>query len=80
MSSMRTRGKSTIVWILMGLLLLGLTGFGVTNFSGGTSDIGSVGDTKITVNDYARALRAELNDFPRRRAARSASPRPKASG
>ncbi len=63
MSSMRTRGKSTIVWILMGLLLLGLTGFGVTNFSGGTSDIGSVGDTKITVNDYARALRAELNDF-----------------
>lgn len=63
MKNLRTHGKSTIVWILMGLLLLGLGGFGVTNFSGGTTGVGSVGDTKITANDYARALRSEINAY-----------------
>ncbi|MDO5528399.1 MAG: SurA N-terminal domain-containing protein [Paracoccus sp. (in: a-proteobacteria)] len=60
MSSLRTKGKSTIVWILMGLLLLGLAGFGVTNFAGGDTDIGRVGQTKISGNDYYRALNSEL--------------------
>ncbi|RNF33486.1 peptidylprolyl isomerase [Paracoccus methylarcula] len=60
---MRTKGKSTIVWILMGLLILGLGGFGVTSFSGGSSEIGSVGSTKVTAEDYARALRSELNAY-----------------
>ena len=47
MSSLRTKGKSTIVWILMGLLLLGLGGFGVTSFTGGSSEIGAVGEVQI---------------------------------
>ena len=41
---MRGKGKQTIVWLLMGMLVLGLGGFGVTNFSGGTADVGAVGD------------------------------------
>ena len=45
----------------MGLLILGLGGFGVTNLGGGITRIGSVGDTVLDVNDYARALRAEVN-------------------
>ncbi|HEY9037762.1 MAG TPA: peptidyl-prolyl cis-trans isomerase [Roseovarius sp.] len=53
--------SKSAMWILMGLLVLGLAGFSVTNFSGGISRIGSVGDTEIGVNEYARALRAEVN-------------------
>lgn len=53
--------SKTLVWILMGLLILGLGGFGVTNLSGGVSSIGSVGDTKIDINDYARALQSEMD-------------------
>jgi len=63
---MRGKGKSTIVWLLMGMLVLGLGGFGVTNFSGGTADIGSVGNVEVSSQDYARALRAEMQDFSAR--------------
>ena len=65
MSSLRTKGKSTIVWILMGLLLLGLGGFGVTNFSGGSTEIGSVGATEIDAQSYARVLDNQLTDLAR---------------
>ncbi|MFT4014025.1 MAG: SurA N-terminal domain-containing protein [Paracoccus sp. (in: a-proteobacteria)] len=63
---MRGKGKQTIVWVLMGMLVLGLGGFGVTNFSGGTSDIGAVGEVEISSQDYARALRNEMQDFSAR--------------
>ncbi|SIQ29783.1 peptidyl-prolyl cis-trans isomerase D [Paracoccus thiocyanatus] len=63
---MRGKGKSTIVWLLMGMLVLGLGGFGVTNFSGGSADIGAVGDVEISAQDYARTLRAEMQDFSAR--------------
>ncbi len=49
-----------LVWILMGLLILGLGGFGVTNLSGTQRAIGSVGDAKITVNEYFRGLQSEI--------------------
>ena len=65
MSSLRTKGKSTIVWILMGLLLLGLGGFGVTSFSGGSTEVGAVGATKIDARSYARALQTQLDDLSR---------------
>ncbi|MBK4215932.1 SurA N-terminal domain-containing protein [Paracoccus caeni] len=58
---MRTHGKSTIVWVLMGLMVLGLGGFGVTSFSSGSTAIGSVGDTKVTADEYLRALRNQIN-------------------
>lgn len=61
MSSLRTKGKSTVVWLLMGMLLLGLGGFGITNFSGiGSAAIGAVGDTEIDSDDYLRAVSSEL--------------------
>ena len=63
MSQLRTKGKSTIVWILLGLMILGLGGFGVTSFSGGTTEVGSVGDTKITADEYARALQNEMRNL-----------------
>ena len=60
MANLRAKGKSTIVWILMGLMVLGLGGFGVTSFSGGSTAVGQVGETRVTADEYARALRGEM--------------------
>jgi peptidyl-prolyl cis-trans isomerase D len=48
-------------WILIAMLVAGLGGFGISSFGGQVASIGSVGSQKITANDYARALRTELN-------------------
>jgi peptidyl-prolyl cis-trans isomerase D len=48
------------MWVLMGLLIIGLGGFGVTNLSGHVRSVGSVGDAEIDVNTYARALQSEI--------------------
>ncbi|MFX0540503.1 peptidyl-prolyl cis-trans isomerase [Roseovarius sp. S4756] len=59
---MRSKSISkSAMWVLMGLLILGLGGFGVTNLGGGITRIGTVGDTEITIDEYARALRSEVN-------------------
>ncbi|MGB7323188.1 MAG: SurA N-terminal domain-containing protein, partial [Albidovulum sp.] len=50
-----------IVWILMAMLILGLGGFGASNFSGNARSMGSVGDRDIDVNDYARTLQREIS-------------------
>jgi peptidyl-prolyl cis-trans isomerase D len=50
----------TLVWILMALLVLGLGGFGVANFSGSARSIGSVGDKDISSSAYHRALQDEI--------------------
>lgn len=63
MANLRTKGKSTIVWVLMGMLILGLGGFGVTNFGGSQAEIGRVGDTRITTEEYARALQTQMNAY-----------------
>ena len=59
----KRRGASVMAWVLMAMLVGGLGGFGVTNFGGNITSIGTVGDREIQVNDYARALRQELNAF-----------------
>jgi len=57
------KGKSVVVWVLMGLLILGLGGFGVTNFGGTVRSIATVGDVEVDVNDYARALDREMRNL-----------------
>ncbi len=58
---MKSKGiTKSLVWVLMGLLILGLGGFGVTNLSGTIRSVGSVGEAEIGINDYARALQAEI--------------------
>ena len=44
----------------MGLLILGLGGFGATSLTGTVRTVGTVGDKYISVDDYARALQEEL--------------------
>ncbi|PKP74679.1 MAG: peptidylprolyl isomerase [Alphaproteobacteria bacterium HGW-Alphaproteobacteria-6] len=62
---LRKKRANTVVWILMALLILGLGGFGATNFGGSLRTIGSVGDQEIGLNDYARALNAEIDRVSR---------------
>ena len=48
------------VWIILLLLIVGLTGFGVQNFGGSVKSVGKVGDTEIDINRYARELDQEM--------------------
>ncbi|MCU0903062.1 MAG: SurA N-terminal domain-containing protein [Tabrizicola sp.] len=57
----RSKAQEVAVWTLMGLLILGLGGFGVTSFSGGVTRIATVGDIEVTTDDYARALQTQIN-------------------
>ncbi len=50
----------TLVWILMGLLFVGLGGFGAVNFTGTARDLALVGDKTVTISEYGRALQNEL--------------------
>ncbi|WP_257883647.1 peptidyl-prolyl cis-trans isomerase [Roseobacter insulae] len=52
--------SKTAVWILLGLLILGLGGFGATNLSGTIRTIGSVGDMPVSVDNYGRQLQQEI--------------------
>ncbi|HEY6918125.1 MAG TPA: SurA N-terminal domain-containing protein, partial [Tabrizicola sp.] len=58
----RPRGKAqeVAVWTLMGMLILGLGGFGVTSFTGGKTQVAKVGAIEITTDDYARALQNQV--------------------
>ena len=57
--------SKTAVWILLGLLILGLGGFGATNLSGTIRTVGSVGDKYIDIDDYARTLQQEIQAVSR---------------
>lgn len=57
----KRRGASVMAWVLMAMIVGGLGGFGVENFGGGITAVGSVGDTEITVNEYARGLQQQIN-------------------
>ena len=59
----KRKGASILVWVLLAMLVVGLGGFSITNFGGRVTTIGRVGDREITTQDYATALRAEINAF-----------------
>ena len=50
----------TVVWIIVGLLIVGLAGFGATSFTGSVRTVGKVGNEWISVDDYARELQREM--------------------
>ena len=59
------KGKTgkLLVWVILALLIVGLAGFGATNFGGASRQVGSVGDVDITMDDYARALQQEIQQL-----------------
>ncbi|MBC6442081.1 MAG: SurA N-terminal domain-containing protein [Rhodobacteraceae bacterium] len=58
LKSMRGSGNSRVMWVVIGLLMVGLAGFGIGGLTGGTlRTIGSVGDEPIEITPYATGLR-----------------------
>ncbi|WP_166415813.1 peptidylprolyl isomerase [Cochlodiniinecator piscidefendens] len=60
MSGRTNKASQAAVWVIILLLIVGLGGFGVTNFGGTIRSVGAVGDKEISVDAYARALQQEL--------------------
>jgi len=59
---MAKKGKisNIVVWVILGLLIVGLAGFGTGNFGGTVRNVATVGETEIALNTYGRALRQEM--------------------
>lgn len=66
LNSMRSKKNRTIMYILMALLIAGLTGFGISSFTGGSlRNIGSVGDERISIDAYARQMNQTIQNVSR---------------
>ncbi|WP_170358627.1 peptidyl-prolyl cis-trans isomerase [Ruegeria arenilitoris] len=52
--------SKTFVWILMGLLMLGLAGFGATSLTGTVRTVAQVGNEEVSINQYVRELQREI--------------------
>ena len=59
--SQKSSISNKLVWVLMGLLILSLGGFGITNLGGTINNVGTVDGKPITVTTYARAVQQELD-------------------
>ena len=55
--------SNIVVWIILALLIIGLAGFGATNFGNARQAVASVGTADISMNRYARALDSELRAY-----------------
>lgn len=51
--------SKTFVWILMGMLIVGLAGFGAVNFTSSSSSVAQVGDEEVSIGSYVRELQRE---------------------
>jgi peptidyl-prolyl cis-trans isomerase D len=55
--------SKTFVWILMGMLIVGLAGFGAVNMAGTVRTVAKVGNQTISTDDYYRELQREVRAF-----------------
>ena len=61
---MATKSKNRyFLWIIMGLLTIGLLGFGTGGLNGNIRNIGTVGAKDIPVAQYQRGLRDQMQSF-----------------
>lgn len=63
MGNLKKKTGNAVVWVILLLLILGLGGFGVSNFGGGNTAVITVGDTEVDVNEYSRAMQQELRSI-----------------
>lgn len=59
----KSTSKKYAGWIIIGLLFVGLLGFGAGGLSGTIRTIGSVGEKPISVAQYQRALNSQIRAF-----------------
>lgn len=48
--------RNLAAWVVMGLLIVGLMGFGTQNFSGQVDSLGTIGGRDVPIRDYANLL------------------------
>lgn len=61
LGSFRNKRAGIFIWIVMGMLVLSLAGFGISLGGGiGGRDVARVGDERITSDEFASALQQEL--------------------
>lgn len=61
--SMRSKSSKFLVYAIVGALIVGMAGFGISDVLSGNSrsDIAKVGKTKVTQQDFSRALVQAIN-------------------
>jgi peptidyl-prolyl cis-trans isomerase D len=59
----KSKGRQISLWIIMGLLFVGLVGFGSTGLTGNVRTLGHAGDKEISIQTYANTLRRQINSF-----------------
>lgn len=59
----KSAAKKTATWVILGLLFVGLIGFGATGLSGNVRTIGTVGEKEITTQEYANRLSQQVRSF-----------------
>lgn len=61
MAETKKKTGNIFVWIVIGLLIVGLMGFGGVGLSGTVRSVGSVNDKPLGVQNYYNALSTEIN-------------------
>lgn len=59
----KSKLSKTFIWILMGLLFIGLAGFGATSLTGTARSVATVGEKEVSTDAYLRNLRSEIDAY-----------------
>ncbi|MDG1240210.1 MAG: SurA N-terminal domain-containing protein [Planktomarina sp.] len=64
MATKKKSGASKLaVWIIVGLLMFGMIGFGAAGFNGTQRSLGKVGDKTVSISSYSTTLQNEMAQF-----------------
>ena len=64
MATKKKSGASKLaVWVIVGLLMFGMIGFGAAGFNGTQRSLGKVGDKTVSISSYSTALQNEMAQF-----------------
>ena len=64
------KSRRFFVWIVLGLLFVGLLGFGTGNIGGNVRTLGTVGSKEVRIADYQRAINSQTRAFEAQTGAR----------
>jgi peptidyl-prolyl cis-trans isomerase D len=56
-------GTSILAFVMLGMIVIGLGGYGVTNFGHTVDSVITVGKVEVSTSDYARALKNQMAQF-----------------
>ncbi len=56
-------GTSILAFVMLGMIVIGLGGYGVTNFGHAVDSVVTVGKVDVTTTQYARAFKSQIAQF-----------------